>query len=177
MEWFTESLIMSFTTMGIFEDGDSSDQYNGVYTSNDRSCIVVGDDDGCVKLFNYPCVVKNAPYKERGAHCSHVSSVCFVADDSYAVSVGAKDRGVFCWKLLGKGEEGEGGKCESTFGWEEDEYSAFEVSVFDTRSESHSSDTGLLDPIRTTTMTNSSIHPSFYPGRRGGGGGAGPRPG
>ena len=41
MEWFTESLIMSFTTMGIFEDGDSSDQYNGVYTSNDRSCIVV----------------------------------------------------------------------------------------------------------------------------------------
>ena len=123
--WATESLVMSFTTMGIFEDGDSPDQYNGVDTSSDRSVIVVCDDDGCVKLYNYPCVVKNAPYKERGAHCSHVSGVCFTADDSYAVSVGAKDRGVFCWKLLRKGEGNEDGTCASTFGWEESDYSDF----------------------------------------------------
>ena len=125
IDWSTESLIISFTTMGIFENGDTSDQYNGVDTSKDRDCIVVCDDDGCVKLFNYPCVVKGAPYKERGAHCSHVSGVCFVADDSYVVSVGAKDRGVFLWKVLERGQELNDGKCANTFGWEEEDYANF----------------------------------------------------
>lgn len=51
-------------------------------------------------MFNYPCVVQDAPAREFKGHCSHIMNVRFSQDMTYAVSVGGKDRGVFQWKMV-----------------------------------------------------------------------------
>ncbi len=44
--------------------------------------LVTADDDGMVKLFNYPVVVDDAPHRAYRGHCSHVMGVRFNMDDS-----------------------------------------------------------------------------------------------
>ncbi len=44
--------------------------------------VVTSDDEGRVKLFNYPCVVEDAPHRAYRGHSSHVMGVRFNADDS-----------------------------------------------------------------------------------------------
>lgn len=53
-----------------------------------------------VKLFNYPCVVEDAPGHVYGGHSSHVMNVRWSLDERYAVSVGGKDRAVFQWQVV-----------------------------------------------------------------------------
>ena len=53
-----------------------------------------------VNLFNYPVVVEHAPALRYGGHSSHVMNVKWSADESYAVSVGGRDRCVFQWRLV-----------------------------------------------------------------------------
>lgn len=55
-----------------------------------------------VKLFNYPVVVTHAPSRTYGGHSSFVMNVRWAADESYAVSVGGKDRSILQWKMLEK---------------------------------------------------------------------------
>lgn len=51
--------------------------------------LATADDDGMVKLFNYPVVVDDAPHRAYRGHCSHVMGVRFNKDDSLV-------RGVLC---------------------------------------------------------------------------------
>jgi microtubule-associated protein-like 6 len=53
-----------------------------------------------IKLFNFPCVVGDAPGHMYGGHSSHVMNVRWSADETFAVSVGGRDRGVFQWRLV-----------------------------------------------------------------------------
>jgi hypothetical protein len=66
-----------------------------------------------VKLFNYPCVVKYAPFRaqewEDGAangvgigyagHSSHVVNIRFSHDGRRVISVGGNDQAVFQWRV------------------------------------------------------------------------------
>lgn len=54
-----------------------------------------------VKLFNYPCVIEDAPGRSYGGHSSHVMCVRWAANQAYAVSAGGHDRAVFQWRLVG----------------------------------------------------------------------------
>ena len=53
---------------------------------------VTADVNGAVKLFNYPCVANNAPYREYKGHASHATCVAFTADDGRVITAGARDR-------------------------------------------------------------------------------------
>lgn len=44
--------------------------------------VVTSDDHGMVKLFNYPCVVNDAPHRAYRGHSSHVMGVRFNSEDS-----------------------------------------------------------------------------------------------
>jgi WD40 repeat protein len=62
-----------------------------------KSCkyLVTCDDNGLVKLFNYPVVIEEAPHRAYRGHSSHVMCVRFNADDSIVCSAGGKDWGLF----------------------------------------------------------------------------------
>lgn len=61
--------------------------------------LVTSDDYGLVKLFNYPCVVEDAPYRAYRGHSSHVMCVRYNCDESLVCSAGGKDRAIFQFKF------------------------------------------------------------------------------
>ena len=68
-------------------------------------CSRLGDDFGHVSVFNYPCVVADAPRSSYGGHSSHVMNVKFTpqpesgggAGDLKLVSVGGNDNAAMTW--------------------------------------------------------------------------------
>ena len=58
------------------------------------------DDDGMVKLFNYPCVIHDAPHRAYRGHSSHVMCVRFNSDSSLVCSVGGHDWAVFQFRVV-----------------------------------------------------------------------------
>jgi hypothetical protein len=63
--------------------------------------LVSADDFAHIKLFNYPVVADDAPYKSFRGHASHVMCVRFTCDDRHVISVGGHDRAIFQWRTLG----------------------------------------------------------------------------
>ena len=53
-----------------------------------------------LKLFNAPCVVEDAPYREATGHCSHLACARFLAGDKGAISGGGADRTLMRWNLV-----------------------------------------------------------------------------
>ncbi len=71
---------------------------------------MTGDDFGDVKLFNYPCIIQEAPYNTGKGHSSHVLNVRFQYNNktnnedakgrpNKIISVGGKDSSIIVWKL------------------------------------------------------------------------------
>lgn len=58
------------------------------------------DDHGLVKLFNYPCVIHDAPHRAYRGHSSHVMSVRFNHDASLVCSGGGHDWAVFQFRVV-----------------------------------------------------------------------------
>ena len=61
----------------------------------DPTLVVTADDYGTVKLFNYPCIVEGAGYKEYPGHASFVMNVRISPDDARVVTAGGRDRSIF----------------------------------------------------------------------------------
>ena len=71
-----------------------------MHRSPDEELLAVGDTSGAVKVFNYPCLTKDAvPTKHRG-HIKEVSKVKFSCDGKHVVSLGKHDRAVMIWRVL-----------------------------------------------------------------------------
>ena len=64
-----------------------------------RGLVGTGDDFGTLKIFNYPCVIKDAPDLTGVGHSSHVMSVKFISGGRFVASTGGKDCAVIVWKL------------------------------------------------------------------------------
>ncbi|GFH12276.1 uncharacterized protein HaLaN_07928, partial [Haematococcus lacustris] len=62
--------------------------------------VVSASDDGRVRLFAFPCVIEDAPYRAYLGHCSHVMAVRVAPHNRWVVSVGGKDRAAMQWRLL-----------------------------------------------------------------------------
>ncbi|GIL85815.1 hypothetical protein Vretimale_19546 [Volvox reticuliferus] len=98
--WAGWSCLLGFPVMGIwFPDSDGTD-INSVHASPSGRYLLTADDLGHVRLLNFPCVVQHAPAHVYGGHCSHVMNVRWSADETYAISVGGKDRAVFQWRIV-----------------------------------------------------------------------------
>ncbi len=91
--------ILGFPVMGIWPDFSDGTDVNCLDVTSDRKTVVTADDFGGVKLFNFPCLVEDAPNRCYGGHSSHVSSVEFLKGDQHVVSTGGNDRAVFMWKF------------------------------------------------------------------------------
>lgn len=63
VDWSTWTCILGFPVMGIWPDGSDGTDVNAVDRSKDGEFLVTSDDFGMVKLFNYPCVIDDAPHR------------------------------------------------------------------------------------------------------------------
>ncbi|KAJ9507961.1 hypothetical protein QJQ45_021288 [Haematococcus lacustris] len=66
--------------------------------------LATGDDFSSVRLFNFPVVWDDAPYKAFKGHSSHVMSARFSCDDRHLLSAGGHDGCIFQWRTCGVAE-------------------------------------------------------------------------
>ena len=77
-----------------------------VHRSPNEELLVAGDMNGAVKVFNYPCLTKDAvPTKHRG-HIKEVSKVRFTCDGKHVISLGKHDRAAMVWNILPDEQQG-----------------------------------------------------------------------
>ncbi len=87
--------------MGIWPPYSDGTDINSIDVSAEKGLVVTGNDDaGLVRLFNYPCIVKNAPAKEYGGHSSHVTNVKFLRGGDTVVTSGGNDGAAMIFDVL-----------------------------------------------------------------------------
>jgi microtubule-associated protein-like 6 len=91
---------LGFPVMGIWPPCTDGTDINSVDRSPDGQLLVTADDSGLVKLFNYPCVVEDAPHRAYRGHSSHVMGLRFAADGKTVCSVGGKDFAMFQFRVV-----------------------------------------------------------------------------
>ena len=99
--WASWTCKLGFGVMGVWADGAGNDDVNSVCRSNSQEYVVTCDDFGGVRLFNYPCVADDAPFRLFRGHSSHVTNGAFSADDRYVFTAGGHDRAAFQWRTIG----------------------------------------------------------------------------
>ena len=97
--WHTWTCALGFTVMGIWPaDADGTD-INSLDRDSEGALVATGDDRGTVKLFNYPCVVADAPHRAYSGHSLHVMCVRFSAESAWLASAGGADRSVMQFRI------------------------------------------------------------------------------
>ncbi|KAK3283901.1 hypothetical protein CYMTET_8419, partial [Cymbomonas tetramitiformis] len=113
-QWHTWTCILGFRVMGIWPDGSDGTDVNALAPTASAACgfVVTGDDYEMVKLFNYPVVADDAPFRAYRGHASHVMGICFTCDDRHVISAGGKDRAVMQWRTHGIAPLGADGQVD-----------------------------------------------------------------
>jgi WD40 repeat protein len=79
-------------------DINSIDRSKKVYEKG-MKLLVTGDDNGHIRVLEYPCLVKNSEFVIGKGHSSHVTNVLFNHNDELIFSTGGEDQTVFQWCL------------------------------------------------------------------------------
>jgi WD40 repeat protein len=82
----------------LYSDGTD---INAVDVCEEKGLAVSANDDaGLVRLFNYPCIVKNAPAKDYGGHSSHVTNIKFIKGGDSLVTAGGNDGSAMIFSVV-----------------------------------------------------------------------------
>ena len=114
LKWATHTCTLSFNTLGIWnsyvvsevsgahnfhETVDGTD-INACYASPENNLLVTVDDFGKVNLFRYPCNGSKGEKRVYLGHCSHVTNVTFINNETRLITVGGNDMGIFQWAVI-----------------------------------------------------------------------------
>ena len=104
-EWSSLTCDLGWSVQGIWKQKDKKPQQ---VVTVDRSnaqffkeypIIAVGEEDGKVKLYKYPCVQPTASSVESRGHSSFISNLKWTADDRYLISTGGLDQTIIIWEV------------------------------------------------------------------------------
>jgi len=95
----TYTCMLGFPVMGIWHPEADGTDVNSLNRSHNEQLLVTADDHGRVKLFNYPCVIDDAPAHVYTGHSSHVMCARFSSDDSMVCTGGGHDKSVFQYRV------------------------------------------------------------------------------
>ncbi len=118
IKWATNSCVLSFNTIGMWNNSVQTKSSNEISSSKDlsmdgtdinaccgselKNVLVSADDFGQVNLLRYPCNSFSAEKKAYNGHSSHVTNVTFLNNnqDNIVLSSGGMDMSIFQWKLI-----------------------------------------------------------------------------
>ncbi|GAX82495.1 hypothetical protein CEUSTIGMA_g9922.t1 [Chlamydomonas eustigma] len=100
VDFATYTCMLGFPVMGIWPPYFDGLEVNSLDRSHDRELVVTSDDHGMVKLFNYPCVIHDAPHRAYRGHSSHVMCVRFNCNSTLVCSGGGHDWAVFQFRVV-----------------------------------------------------------------------------
>lgn len=120
IRWKTLTCILGFPVIGIWEPYSDGTDVNAVDVAYKYNLLATAGDGGELKLFNYPCVLKEAPSRAYSGHSSFVQNVRWVYRAKAAVkrqqagvlpaedipvmdalaTVGGRDATLIVWRLV-----------------------------------------------------------------------------
>ncbi|ESO87658.1 hypothetical protein LOTGIDRAFT_166239 [Lottia gigantea] len=98
--WASWTSVLGEEVIGIWPRDSSNADVNCAHLSHLGSSLATGDDNGFVKLFEFPCSDRYASHKNYVGHSAHVTNVRFSSDDRHLISTGGDDCCVFVWKCV-----------------------------------------------------------------------------
>eukprot|EP00918_Siedleckia_nematoides_P052430 GHVU01114563.1.p1 GENE.GHVU01114563.1~~GHVU01114563.1.p1 ORF type:complete len:208 (+),score=29.15 GHVU01114563.1:487-1110(+) len=105
IRWKTNHCVLGFNVMGIWPPYSDGTDVNAIDVATERGIVATANDtDGLVKLFNFPCVVKNAPAKDYTGHSSHVTNIKFMRGGGTLMTTGGHDSSVVVWDVVRNAE-------------------------------------------------------------------------
>ncbi|XP_029642851.1 echinoderm microtubule-associated protein-like 6 [Octopus sinensis] len=96
--WSSWTSILGKEVLGIWPENSERGDVNCCHLSSSNKTLATGDDFGYVKLFEFPCEQKYAPFQKYIGHSAHVTNVHFTPTGRYLISTGGDDCSVFIWK-------------------------------------------------------------------------------
>ena len=100
-EWVTVNCPLSYETSGAIPPYMDDAQLLSVDRSPDSTLLVAGDALGGLKLLRNPCTAMTNAARHYAGHTSTVSVARFSSNGKTVISVGAVDRCIFQWKVVG----------------------------------------------------------------------------
>ncbi|EQC40263.1 hypothetical protein SDRG_02167 [Saprolegnia diclina VS20] len=94
--WHTCSTIFNWSNQGAWPPSAKKTSVSASTTNG--SSLVVGDTQGALKLFRFPCVRDGLPSKSFFGHAGSIQALSFTQNKSHLLSVGLNDHAVMQWK-------------------------------------------------------------------------------
>jgi microtubule-associated protein-like 6 len=101
--WNTWTCTLGWPVQGIWPPCSDGSDINSVRRSLSGRVLATTDDFSQVKLFKFPCPVKNAGCCTYRGHSSHVTNSAFF--NNYLITTGGNDKSVFQWKFFEEEEQ------------------------------------------------------------------------
>ncbi|XP_070181364.1 echinoderm microtubule-associated protein-like 2 isoform X3 [Littorina saxatilis] len=100
IKWASQSCTLGFNAAGIWPEGADGTDVNSCNRNHKETLLATADDFGKVNLYQYPSTQPRSPAHSYRGHSSHVTSVCFLFDDSRLVSTGGNDSAILQWQVV-----------------------------------------------------------------------------
>ena len=98
-KWHQWTCPLGWSVAGIWPKYANASSIKAVARSQSEQLLVTGGTTGTISLFRYPCCTPGAAGRKMFGHGSHISSVCFSADDQYVVTAGGRDQSLLVWRV------------------------------------------------------------------------------
>ena len=98
--WQTRDCILTWHTFGLLHPVADFNTFLTSSRSKLGDALAVGDCNGGLRLYRFPCPSKENRFRHYSGHSTGVSKVCFSYEDRHLMSAGCRDQAVFVWHHL-----------------------------------------------------------------------------
>lgn len=107
--WATQRCIIGWGVQGIWDGCNDGTDVNCVARSACGTLLAVGYDMTTVRLYNYPCLPRQAQrttrltypaHYEYIGHSSHVTGAVFTSDNRFLITIGGMDLTAIRWRIV-----------------------------------------------------------------------------
>ncbi|KAL1137752.1 hypothetical protein AAG570_009448, partial [Ranatra chinensis] len=102
VKWYTHNCTVGFMVGGIWNNRyyPMTSLISTVSRSAAHDLLVVGDTEGYLRLFRYPCLSPKAEYNEEKVYSLQIATARFLFNDRNVVTVGGTDASLMLWDLV-----------------------------------------------------------------------------
>jgi WD40 repeat protein len=98
--WQTRDCILTWHTFGLLHPVADFNTFLTSARSKLGDALAVGDCNGGLRLYRFPCPSKESRFRQYSGHSIGVCKVCFSYEDRHVMSAGCRDQAIFVWHHL-----------------------------------------------------------------------------
>jgi len=99
VDWHSQTCTLGWYIQAIWPEYVDGVDILSVDRSKNKNVVCTSGDNGVVKLFRYPVLQKGAKFISVQGHSSYCAKARFNSQDTFLITIGAKDRTIIQWKV------------------------------------------------------------------------------